>query len=113
MDSHINDAIKLCQIIELIAPNFGCHVALTGGCLYKEGARKDIDVLMYRIRQVQEIDMDGLWRALSLVGIEKISGFGWCYKASWLDKQVDVFFPESKDGEYNRENIEVAEIPHF
>ena len=46
-------AVDLCKQVESIAPDYGCHVALTGGCLYKEGPRKDLDLLFYRIRQVQ------------------------------------------------------------
>lgn len=39
------EAIALCREIEQICPRFGCHVALTGGCLYKDGPRKDADLL--------------------------------------------------------------------
>lgn len=35
------EAIELCVKIEAICPKYGCHVALTGGLLYKEGERKD------------------------------------------------------------------------
>ncbi len=38
------EAIELCRIIEDICPQAGCHVALTGGCLYKDGERKDLDI---------------------------------------------------------------------
>ena len=31
------EAIALCREIEAICPAFGCHIALTGGLLYKEG----------------------------------------------------------------------------
>lgn len=95
-----SEAIKLCTKIESICPQFGCHVALTGGALYKTGYRKDLDILFYRIRQVKQIDMDGLWIALERIGIKKKSGFGWCYKAKYGIKSVDCFFPEEESGEY-------------
>lgn len=91
-----SDAIALCTEIERYAPNYGCHVALTGGCLYKSGSRKDLDILFYRIRQVSEIDHEELFAALdehSAITVE--GGFGWCVKAT--DKQgrkLDLFFPE-------------------
>ena len=44
-------AIELCKRIESVCPRYGCHVALTGGLLYKDGPRKDCDILFYRIRQ--------------------------------------------------------------
>lgn len=43
-------AISLCVAIEAIAPKFGYHVALTGGCLYKAGERKDLDLIFYKNR---------------------------------------------------------------
>lgn len=92
------EAVELCRIVEDICPKFGCHVALTGGTLYKGGKRKDCDLLFYRIRQVEHIDLDGLWDALARFGIEKVSGFGWVYKAKVgiERKSLDCFFPEEK-----------------
>lgn len=94
------DAIDLCRKIESICPAFGCHVALTGGVLYKDGDRKDLDILFYRIRQVEEIDQDGLFYALSSIGVVWQSGFGWCNKAIYGEKKIDIFFPEEQGGEY-------------
>jgi hypothetical protein len=96
-------AVDLCTMIEQVAPRFGCHVALTGGLLYKDGPRKDCDLLIYRIRQCPAIDMLGLWTALKAEGLVKKSGFGWCYKAvyttgweeEFAEKPVDIFFPEA------------------
>ena len=62
--------------------------------------RKDADILFYRIRQVEKIDMDGLWMALDNAGFEKRKGFGWCYKATFNGKPVDCFFPEEEEGIY-------------
>lgn len=93
-------AVELCKRIEAVCPPFGCHVALTGGTLYKDGPRKDLDILFYRIRQRPEIDMLGLWEALAAIGMEKISGFGWCHKAMYRDRKIDCFFPEQNEGEY-------------
>lgn len=100
------EALELCEIVEVLCPQAGCHVALTGGLLYKQGPRKDCDLLFYRIRQVERIDMDRLWALLEKVGLRKISGRGWCYKAQWNGKAVDIFFPEEELGEYNPERTE-------
>lgn len=97
-----DEAISLCRYIEFICPQFGCHVALTGGTLYKDGPRKDLDILFYRIRQVHEIDIDGLFAELDTVlGFKKLSGFGWVYKAEYGGKKVDCFFPEEQGGVYS------------
>lgn len=94
------EAIALCRQIEAICPDYGCHVALTGGLLYKAGPRKDADILFYRIRQTAEIDESGLFAALAMIGVERVSGFGWCHKATFNGKPIDCFFPEADDGEY-------------
>jgi len=95
------EAIDLCRKVEEIAPKYGCHVALTGGLLYKDGSRKDCDLLFYRIRQVEAIDKDGLFDELHrTLRLSEQSGFGWCHKAIYSlgslleDKPVDMFFPE-------------------
>lgn len=92
------EAIELCTRIEVTCPLYGCHVALTGGLLYKTGPRKDCDLLFYRIRQVKKIDMPGLWKSLAALGVEKCRGFGWCYKATYQGKTIDCFFPEEEKG---------------
>lgn len=108
------EAIKLCRLLEDAVPAYGAHVALTGGCLYKDGPRKDIDVLFYRIRQWPQIRMDVMWTELAMRGFVKKSGFGWCYKAEYMGKKVDCFFPEAardEDGneiEYGQQSAAVA-----
>ena len=93
------DAVALCRKVEAVCQGAGCHVALTGGTLYKDGERKDLDLLFYRIRQVAEIDMDVLWARLKTVGIEQKRGYGWCYKAECAGKPIDCFFPEEQGSE--------------
>lgn len=100
----LNDGVELCRIIEAFCPQFGCHVALTGGCLYKDGDRKDIDILFYSVRQ-SEMDRDGLSDALLAAGLEIIGVHGWMQKMRWRGVMVDVFFPETpktSSDEYRR-----------
>lgn len=87
-------------MIEQIAPKFGCHVALTGGCLYG-GSQKDCDIIIYRIRQCPQIDFDGLFGALHVIGVKKVSGFGFCHKATYQGKSIDFLSPEEDEGEYS------------
>ena len=99
------EAIALCFEIEQVCPKARCHVALTGGCLYKAGERKDLDILFYRIRQALDIDMEELWNLLKSIGIERLSGEGWCHKGSFQGKPIDFFFPEEDYGVYEEEEI--------
>jgi hypothetical protein len=98
-----SEAIALCREIEAACPAFGCHVALTGGLLYKIGERKDADLLFYRIRQIAEIDVVGLFCALRRIGIilvQNTSSNGFCVKATWRGRRIDFFFPEVESGSY-------------
>jgi hypothetical protein len=97
------DAIALCVMLESVVPEFGAHVALTGGNLYKTGERKDADVLFYRIRQQPQIKMEQMWKALEAHGFYRVSGFGWCHKATCWGRSVDCFFPEAQKDENGNE----------
>jgi len=90
----LEDAVDLCRYLEIVAPDYGAHVALTGGCLYKDGMRKDADIMFYRIRQVNAIDEIGLLNQLSRMGFNIIKRSGWVVKAKYNDKPIDFFFPE-------------------
>lgn len=107
-------ALIFAASVESIAPKFGAHVALTGGCLYKNGPRKDVDIMFYRIRQVERIDIEGLLEALVttfkpalVIGARK----GWVQKARFNGRQVDFFFPEAHPwtgdsfGRYGNEDL--------
>lgn len=97
----LDEALEFIRQVECVAPEAGCHVALTGGVLYKLGPRKDLDLLFYRIRQVEKVDTDVLWRALAKVGIARITDADtWCVKAKYGAKNIDCFFPEAPSGLY-------------
>lgn len=91
---NLEQAVELVRKIEDVAPLAGCHVALTGGCLYKDGERKDLDILFYRIRQAPEVNIDILCLQLLQLGLSEIKGSGWIYKAKFNGKDIDMFFPE-------------------
>ena len=93
------EAIDLCRKIESVCQVAHCHVALTGGTLYKDGERKDCDILFYRVRQVGSIDIACLLTILRKIGLETVSDHGWCKKARYNGKSVDMFFP-GDDGDY-------------
>lgn len=107
------EAIDLCRKVEAVCPDKGFHVALTGGLLYKDGERKDCDLLFYKIRQRMDADVDDLFVALGLIGLQYESGFGWCNKATFNGKHVDCFFPDENQGDHSSgpevENVKVAQ----
>ena len=106
-----SEAVSLCVEIEKICPQFGCHVALTGGCLYRDGEREDCDILFYRIRQVDRIDIDKLLDALAAIGLTVNDGCGFVYKARYEGRPVDIFFPEEEGGPEYGEDVDQIEEP--
>lgn len=97
-------AIQTCRGIAPHTAECGCHVALTGGCLYQLGLRKDVDLLFYRIRQCPEINIDLLKEKLVALGFHDIRGSGWLWKATRYGVSFDLFFPEEQGGGYYKED---------
>lgn len=95
----LDAALPLIRQVEAIAPSFGAHVALTGGCLYKVGDRKDLDLMFYRIRQEPKINEAGLLKALEGLGFTIGEHKGWVTKSLYTGRSVDLFFPERSDND--------------
>lgn len=96
----LSEAIALLAAIEQFAPSFGAHVALTGGLLYREGARKDLDVVIYRIRQVPSINESGLLDKMKTeLGIElhDEGHSNFVLKAKQGERAIDFMFPEDNE----------------
>jgi hypothetical protein len=93
-------AIELAIACEAVAPRFGFHTALTGGCLYKQGARKDIDILFYEHSNAQAYDKAGLLAALA-AELRFVIGndHGRVVKTTHWGRTVDLLFP-GYDGDY-------------
>lgn len=87
-------AFALCKAIEAICPEYGFHVGLTGGVLYKDGHRKDCDLLFYKIRQHKNPSLHNLLDALKPMGIVVIKKCGFVTKATYCGNPVDILFPE-------------------
>lgn len=107
MKATINDGIELCKLIYNELSKFGFYPALTGGLLYKDGGRKDIDIVLYRNRQnLNPLTPDDFTYRLSEIGIELIASYGFVTKAKWNGFDVDIFNPESQDDneEYGEQN---------
>jgi hypothetical protein len=95
----LSQSQDLCRKIEKLCPDYGCHVALTGGLLLKDGERKDCDLVFFRIRHIDKINLN-LLIELEKLGIKNISGGNWRYVGYYDNKQVDLLFPEEDRLEY-------------
>lgn len=95
-----SEAVVLCSILEPIVAEFDCHVALTGGLLYKAGPRKDCDIVIYRRgRYKDEKELPEFNQTALIDAIEKVLTIHDVYtrvtKASYNDKAVDLIFVNS------------------
>jgi hypothetical protein len=98
------EAVELARALEVLAPNCGAHVGLTGGCLYKDGRRKDLDIVVYRIRQVNEIDREKFFHLLRALQIRRTRDYGFVVKARQGERTIDFLFPDSEGSYYQRTN---------
>ena len=98
------EAIELCRKVEPIVVPFECHVALTGGLLYKDGKRKDCDLIIYRRgtngdEVLPELDRDAFMRALAGIDLLADRAFSRVIKCFYHGAPVDLIFTEAV-GEY-------------
>lgn len=110
----LQEGISLCTAIhELPCQKFNCHPALTGGLLYKQGPRKDCDIVIYQRGDVdgkrEPIDWVGLWAALETIGLSVINDFGYVKKCRYQGKSVDIFDPTQEGGNYQSAEVEAIE----
>jgi len=95
----IDDGLLLCRLLHAVLAPKGFYPSLTGGLLYKEGPRKDIDVLIFRNRQdISHFEMTELKPILGSIGVEITSYHGFVTKATWNGFVVDLFNPETDHG---------------
>ena len=92
------DGIQLCKELHaVLAPQY--FPALTGGLLYKDGKRKDIDIVIYRNRENAPTETYEFTDLLEQAGVEIRSFHGFVTKAVWKGFSVDIFNPESQGGD--------------
>ena len=108
-------ASALCAALYKVLEPQGYYPALTGGLLYKEGSRKDIDIIIYRNRQkVQSFETVDIASLLAEVNLNITASFGFVTKAEWHGFVVDIFNPETNDEVFNKwyesQRVESAEI---
>lgn len=103
--ANINQAIELSKVIK-DALGGKYFPALTGGALYKEGERKDIDFVIYRHRENPVMDMIEVAGLLEKVGFTDFRHYGWCTKCNSPDgASLDLFDPEACEGVYVQDNV--------
>lgn len=106
MGKHTEKALELCRILYEGLKDYGYYPALTGGSLYKDGERKDFDIVIYRNRENLPFEIPDIEKYLSDCGVKIIESFGFVTKCTWEEFDVDLFNPESKGSNTYTENME-------
>ena len=91
-----DDGIDVCRCIYNALSGHGFFPALTGGLLYKDGERKDCDIVIYRHRQdIDHFETEQLQEKLEAIGFSDFRHFGFVTKAKFKGFNIDIFNPET------------------
>jgi len=101
-EATLGKALVLAKAVNHLVEPHGYFVALTGGLLYKEGPRKDIDLLLYKKRDAAVTDIQqvmGLVEVrLGLTCIDKYELDRFCFRfTTKTGVRVDILFPETEN----------------
>lgn len=97
----LEDGVDICRCMYLALNGHGYFPALTGGLLYKDGVRKDCDIVVYRHRQdIKHFEMVDIGPLLRSIGFSDFKYYGFVTKAKFKGFDVDLFNPECAEGEY-------------
>lgn len=94
----VEDGVRLCKQLYPLLKTVGLFPALSGGLLYKEGERKDIDIVIFRHRQdLETFEMNNVivQVCFKACGVEITNFYGFVTKAKWEGFDVDFFNPET------------------
>lgn len=108
-------AIELCSQFYKAFESKGFYPALTGGCLYKKGNRKDIDIVIYGNRQSDKaLNWVEMQEELSEMGVKMVGYYGFVSKAKYTYRHnvydVDFLYPEWKSVNGLRGNYTIKEV---
>lgn len=97
MSKNINKAVEICKkIYETLSP-LGFYPALTGGTLYKDGLRKDIDIVIFRNRQlIDKFEISHIQKPLESIGLYDFNHYGFVTKCKFGSFDIDLFNPETE-----------------
>lgn len=98
-------AVSIAKRVNSALEGTDMHIGLTGGVLYKEGTRKDIDFVIYRSkwtgRTFNENEAQILYLALNKAELFVRANYGRVMKAVTREgTELDFIIPESDIGQY-------------
>lgn len=97
-------AVGIASLLYPYLEEQGLYLAVTGGCLYKAGRRKDVDLILYRNREKAPSTEEAVDVFLKVVGrvirVQDVKPYGFVTKMKLFGVPVDLLFPEYGAGTY-------------
>jgi hypothetical protein len=88
-------SIELVRALEPTIEAHGWNVGLIGGCICKDGPRKDADLVVFTRAFTMSVPNNSyLLDALANKGLKVVNNTGRIVKASYFGKPVDLVFPQ-------------------
>lgn len=119
IQDQLSNAIRICTVLYKLLEPYHVFPALTGGTLYKQGLRKDIDIILYKGSNGGELDgktllhnhvpqivnhVTTLEEVLVNNGFRFIADYGRVIKCVYNDTDIDLIMPEALEGTYQEEH---------
>ena len=105
----LDNAVKICRVLHE-ALNGEYFPALTGGCLYKDGERKDVDIVIYRNRECSHFEISDIEDILAIVGFTDFVHHGFVTKCKFGMTDVDLFNPESSSDDNYESDVSRIQV---
>lgn len=100
--TQLETAIELCKLLESLSEETNAHPALSGGTLYKEGERKDIDIVLFLHNLPENHKVLPYINDITGVYFDKIEGLSFSkqctervVKGTYKGYDIDFIYPES------------------
>lgn len=115
IQDQLSNAIRICTILYKLLEPYHVFPALTGGTLYKQGIRKDLDIILYKGSNGGELDaktmldkhvpiLNNVGTSLETLlrneGFDGMTDYGRVIKCKYGDTAIDLIMPEAPEGTY-------------
>lgn len=93
----LQQAVEVCQHLEPRLAEIGFHCGLTGGCLYRGGSDKDVDIIIYPHDPANKQPDETLQRVLTEAGFTDryVTDENYVNRIVWIcgykDMRIDFF----------------------
>lgn len=115
IEDQLSNAIRICTVLYKLLEPYHVFPALTGGTLYKQGIRKDLDIILYKgssggelygrtLLNINKPLFNKIPKELSEIlsghGFTDLTDYGRVIKCKYEGTYIDLIMPEAPEGVY-------------